>query len=286
MNLSSKAMLASLTIRQWTARKYDKKVSRDVANAHGSDIHMGRYNKSLLAKTALEEIQRVASQARADFYAHTLPWQDDGARVLTSSGYFDLAQKMRGHEGNWQPATERLFDNYDTYTNDARVSLNGLWKAEDYPTLGELRGKFGLDFRVRPLPEAEDFRVNLSSEDVRLIQNQITRSNDAAVKTAMTDVFERIRDVVSAMAGKLKTYKVTEDGVEGIFRDTLVTNVQDLLDVLPSLNLTDDARVTTFAQEMRKLVQYDAETLRESEHTRIQVAASADSILATMSGII
>ncbi len=34
MSIQDKAMLVSLTVRQWTARKYDKRVSHEVAKTH------------------------------------------------------------------------------------------------------------------------------------------------------------------------------------------------------------------------------------------------------------
>ena len=48
MNLSDRALLVQLSISQWTARKFDKKVTNDVANTHGVASSAGRYNKALL----------------------------------------------------------------------------------------------------------------------------------------------------------------------------------------------------------------------------------------------
>ena len=84
--LSTRAMLSGLTIRQWTARKLDKRVTAEVAATHGTDSHVGRYNKSLVAKESLAAIVAAANAARALHYARTLPWLDDGARILPAGG--------------------------------------------------------------------------------------------------------------------------------------------------------------------------------------------------------
>src|SRR5579859_6280593 len=67
-DLSNTAMLASLSIHQWSAKKYDKKVSQEVAANHGMrDSSLGRYNKSLIAKKALDKISKIAGAARTEF---------------------------------------------------------------------------------------------------------------------------------------------------------------------------------------------------------------------------
>ena len=68
-----RAMLVELTIRQWTARKHDRKVSREVDQGHGAQ-NAGRFNKQLIAKDALEKIAKKAGAIREFHYAHTLPW--------------------------------------------------------------------------------------------------------------------------------------------------------------------------------------------------------------------
>ena len=47
-NLATKAMLVDLSIRAWNARKFDKKITKEVAQRHGTTEKAGRYNKNLL----------------------------------------------------------------------------------------------------------------------------------------------------------------------------------------------------------------------------------------------
>ena len=41
-DLTSRAMLVELQVSQWTARKYDRKVSNEVAEQQGAEHDMGR----------------------------------------------------------------------------------------------------------------------------------------------------------------------------------------------------------------------------------------------------
>ncbi len=48
MNLSDRALLVQLSISQWTARKYDKRVTQQALTMNYASSDAGRFNKSLL----------------------------------------------------------------------------------------------------------------------------------------------------------------------------------------------------------------------------------------------
>jgi hypothetical protein len=280
--LNESAMLVSLSIRQWSAAKTDKKVTRDVAAQHGSDVSMGHYQKALLAKGALETIKRIAGETRTEFYRRTLPWLDDGARILTATGYLSTAEYVRSQQRAFDDAVSEFLGNYDALVADARVKLNGLFDPSDYPSCAQLKSKFGFTFGVRPMPEAQDFRADIGDEELARVKADLEADKDATIKTAMADVYGRMRDVVGKMAERLKAYNPDKPG-EAPFRDTLITNITDLLSVLPSLNLTGDSAIARFTSEIQEqLTKYSADELRANMFSRQDTARRADEILAKM----
>src|ERR1700758_1805880 len=102
-SLSTRAMLCSLSISMWSARKHDPEASEEIAFRHGARPDAGRYHKVLLPKEALAEIQKIVSEARQKHYFVTLPWGDDGYRVLPGAAYFDHAIKMRALSNRFHP---------------------------------------------------------------------------------------------------------------------------------------------------------------------------------------
>ena len=97
--ITERAMLAAVHISIWTAVKHDRKISRDVANQNGAHQGAGRYNKQLLrGAEKLDELRTLAGQVRQYFYKITLPWSDEGFRLLPSNLYFDLTARMREFE--------------------------------------------------------------------------------------------------------------------------------------------------------------------------------------------
>ena len=76
--LSQKAVLASIRISQWSARKVDKNATDEIHARNHAEPHAGRYNKLLIAREGLQKVQHVAGEARTFHYGMTQPWLDDG----------------------------------------------------------------------------------------------------------------------------------------------------------------------------------------------------------------
>src|SRR5216684_998322 len=246
--INESAMLVSLNISQWRAYKSDKKISNEVAKTHSSDPDMGKYRKSLLAREALASLQKIAGAARDDHYYLTLPWTDVGFRILSSAGYFKYNQTMKAHETAFWNEFRTVFQpNYNQYREDARVDLG----------------------------DAETARIKAEIET--RVQSQIA--------LAVKDIWTRLSSVVAKMSERLNAYTETENGVVGTFRDTLVTNIVELLDVVPLLNITSDPAIDQFCKRIRReLTAHSPEELRDSEIVRKDTARRADDILSQMSG--
>jgi hypothetical protein len=285
-NIADRAMLVNVSIRQFNPVKTDKKVTQEVATQHGSEVSMGRYAKSVVAKESLDTLRKLAGEIRQEHYRRTLPWAEDGARILTSAGYFAYAEYMRDAQAKWDPAVSEFLNSWDRYVSEARAKLGTLYDPSDYPSVRELRGKFEFRYAVRPVPTASDFRVSLGSEEVSAIRAEIQSTLDASVHNAMRDVWGRMRDVVGKMAERLRAYD-PNNASAAPFRDSLVSNITELLEVVPSLNLTGDAAVTDFAARIRQdLTGFDAQALRDNMFTREDVAQRAESIYNQMAAFI
>ncbi len=284
--INESAMLVSLNISQWRAYKSDKKISNEVAKTHSSDPDMGKYRKSLLAREALASLQKIAGAARDDHYYLTLPWTDVGFRILSSAGYFKYNQTMKAHETAFWNEFRTVFQpNYNQYREDARVKLNGLFNADEYPSAAEIEKKFAFVLTVDGIKEAADFRVDLGDAETARIKAEIETRVQSQIALAVKDIWTRLSSVVAKMSERLNAYTETENGVVGTFRDTLVTNIVELLDVVPLLNITSDPAIDQFCKRIRReLTAHSPEELRDSEIVRKDTARRADDILSQMSG--
>lgn len=283
-SLSSRAMLSSLSISMWSARKHDPDASEDIAVRNGAQADAGRYLKVLLPKKALADLQKIVSEARQEHYFITLPWDDNGYRVLPAAVYMDHTRKMHAHERRFNSAVDDLCVQFGSLVDEARVRLGGLFRREDYPATDELQSKFSFETKVMPLPDAGDFRVTLGDEEKQRIKRQITMSVEASLQVGTRELWHRLYEAVQHMADRLSAYKVTDDGVEHPFRDTVVTNLVKLVDVLPKLNITKDPELERLSEQVRTSLLVDPKELRQSDSTRTQTAKIASEIASRMAG--
>jgi hypothetical protein len=281
--LSSRAMLAGLSIRQWTARRLDKRVTEEVRQAHGASLDAGRYNKALVAKDSLAAIVSAANAARTAHYDRTLPWLDDGARILPAAGYIAYTEQLRTVRGDFESAVEAFVSNYPVFVDDAKSRLNGLFNADDYPHASDIRNRFAFAVRILPMPDARDFRVQLADGQADQIRQEVETATREALDHAMRDAWQRIAETVGRMVDRLNAYRPAIGGnkAEGIFRDSLVDNVRELVALLPSFNLTADQALDSITRRMEsELCQHGADDLRESDALRADTAKAAESIMA------
>lgn len=280
--ITDKAMLAKLKISRWSASKHDKSITEEVAKKHGADPTMGRYSKRLIAKERLEEIHQIATRARHHHYENTLPWLDDGARILPAANYFDYMREQNDLKAKFEQAVAGFAREYPAYVAEAKASLNGLFNPADYPDAADIARLFSMATDIDPMPEAEDFRVALSDEENARIRDSIQGRLDQAVEGAMQDVWQRMFESVERMVDRLKNYQVDPKGkVKNTFRDSLVGNIRELVELLPKLNITGNNLLEDMRHRLNdELCQIEPSVLREDATTRKTVAENAEAILA------
>lgn len=284
-NLNERAMLMRLSIHQWSAQRKDKRISAEVAQRHGADETMGRYTKNLIAREALESISTLSSQIVTAWRKWTLPWLDGGMRILPSPHFFKANTEVKELIHKREAEVSNFLASYEDHVEKARRALNGMFDPTDYPSIAQLRRAFDVEFDVFPIPSGEDFRVPLG-DDQGEVQRQIDAAVARALELATRDAWQRIHTVVDRMVDRLNAYNVDPGTgkVISTFRDSLVENIRDLVELLPGLNVAGDADLDAMRDRLEKqLCTFDADLLRTSEDLRAKVADQAAAILSEVS---
>jgi hypothetical protein len=287
--IHDKAMLVTLSVSAWTARKFDRSATEETIKSADATADAGRFNKLLVEKSALAPLEKIAGSARNAHYSLTMPWSDSGARLLPAAVYLDYQAKMRAFREDYAAAVEVFVTGYEAHKEAARKQLGNLFKDSDYPTLGDVRRRFGMSVAIDPVPAGEDFRVSLGDAQAAMIRAEIEQRAASQLESAMRDLYQRVADVTGRMAERLTAYKPGEKGqrAEGTFKDSLVGNVRELAALLPALNVTGDPRLNAIAKRMEsELIQHDATELREDLEARKSVADAAAAILADVSDLL
>lgn len=271
--LTEKALLVTLNICQWSAKKFDKKATQEVNDNHGA-TDAGRFNKALIAKDHLQEIQKLANEARTFHYANTLPWGDNGERLLPSSNYFEYTAAMARYKNQFDGLVREFCRAYPQMIDEARVRLNGLFNPSDYPA--NVADKFEIKKNFMPVPASADFRLNLNSQEVETLRANIEDEIGRRFAAAQQDIYARIADQLKRMHERLKDSKA-------VFRNTLFENLRELCDLLPRLNLGNDPNITALTQEL-KAIYTDPDAVRKDTRLRADKAAQVEDILHRMGG--
>lgn len=281
--LSESAFLASVKISQWEGRKLDRKVTGKATQDHGAKDDAGRFNKQLLDKEAFKHITRAVSKARDFHESHTLPWQDNGTRILSAVGFVEYQAGLAAIRQEFESAVAAFIVAYPKHVEDAPARLGKMFNAADFPDADEIKNLFGFKVKLSHIPDAADFRVQIPAGQAAAIRAEIEASAKEALAGAMREAFERVAGAVGHMAERLKAYRPASgkgDKSEGVFRDSLVTNVAELAALLPSLNLTGDPKLAEIAENMKALCKLNAEQLRADDSTRAKTAAAAAALVA------
>ena len=280
--LSERAMLVTLNISQWTARKLDRAETTALNRSHGLNIEAARVNKNLFPlSTPLERVQQVTGAIRKDFTRRTLPWGIDGVNILKASAYVEFTQVVNGWHADYDAAVDAFLDAYPVLLDEARVLLGSLYKQEDYPSVAAIRQRFGFAIRFMPVPDKQDWRIDVGDDARRRLEEDISQRIAETETTAMTEAWRRIHDVIAHAQERLRN-------PEAIFRDSLVDNAIELCGVLPGLNITDDPALEKARQQLEgTLAPYRANKspLRDNPTLRADAAAKLAGIMDKMGGL-
>jgi len=284
--IQNSAMLVDLNISVWTGRKMDKKVSDEIDAAKNTKAKGGNYHKKLLAGTQkLDNLQKLVGMIRTWHYAQTLPWSDGGSRLLPMKNFFDYKAILNDYEDQFNDAVSSFLAEYPTLVSAAAFQLGDLFDAEEYPVVDKLEGKFKFKYVFLPVPEVGDFRIDVSEAGKAELQEQYQKFYDDRLNEAMKDTWERLHECLKHMSDKLSNAEVPRETKEGLnhtklFRDSLITNANELCELLTKLNVTNDVKLEKARQALEAAINGTrADDLRKSDELRLQTKARVDEIL-------
>ena len=286
ISIGSSAMLVELSISSWTARKLDKKVSAEVDVAKNTKVSAVNVNKNLMAGTGvLDKIIKYAAGARAWHVAQTLPWSDNGSRLLPMSNFMAYKEQSAVMEDNFNALVDKFVDSYPELISAAAFQLGDLFDRNEYPDVNSLKNRFKFNYSFFPVPNAGDFRVDINEEAKAEIIANCNKAHQDRLENAMKDAWKRLHDCLERMSDRLTVDIVKdEDGNSShemrVFRDTLMENAIEMVDMLKHLNITKDPNMEQARQALKSAISnYDLDDLRSSMTARNAVKTQVDAIL-------
>lgn len=274
-SISSSAMLVELNISVWTGRKFDKQVSAEIDVQKHTTTRVVNAHKNLTAdEPNFQAIGKYAGNARTFHYFSTMPWSDSGLRLLTTAMYFDYQQKISEMEQEFYQLVTIAVADWDNMIHRARTKLGDLFNIEDYPSKDDIASKYRFSVKFAPVPDVGDWRVDVGNEAMQYLNECHAKAQRENIESAYKDVWDRTHEALASMSAKLSGNK------KQIFRDTLVSNVRDMVELLDKFNITGDETMRRARIKLEDVMSgITPDALREDDDLRLDTKSKVDALL-------
>lgn len=265
--LSNRAMLVSVKISQWAGRKTDVMATEKVRTTFNTGAKAGNYSKRLLpGSSELQEISALSGTIRKYFHSQTLPWMTDGSRIISSANFLPFVSEMKKLQQEFDSAVTGFLAAYPKLKKDAEISLGSLYNPEEYPE--NIKERFGIEIIYSPMPESRDFRTEISETEKKRFESKMREVEQVAMK----ECWNRLYEVVSTASEKLKS-------PDAVFRDSLIENIKEMVDLLPRLNISNDKNLEKMRKEIESKVSgIDLKEVRKDADKRKEASDSLKKI--------
>ena len=287
-SISSSAMLVEFGFSCWGTVKKDKAATKAIANGTGAAEDSVQGSKDIMSNEKLDKIRKHGANKRNQIhYKLTLPWSDQGQRLLPTTRQADYIYKMSEAEQEYWVLVNDFLADYDFNVSQRQANaqnLGTLWRAEDYPPADELRKKFGWTVVRLPLGESGDFRLDIAAEAQDVIKQQYETHYANVVQGAMGDLWKRVHDNLTTLLSNLALKDGESDAkgnqVFGKMSESVFQTSLDMIGMLRDYNLTGDTQMMATADRLENMLYgMNTEVIKSSETLRIDKAAEVKNLI-------
>ena len=269
-------MVVNMTIGKWTGFRHDREATDQTTEAQHAQHGASRVNKRLLPKEAFKGVNAAAARLGQVHNFYTLPWGDDGSRLLPVRMFFKYTEAVNAAKDAYAEAASNFARAYPLLVVSAKEFLGDMYREEEYPPAEDVEHRFYASIRTFPMPRSGDFRVDVGEGELKKLQKELEAHTKEAVRTASAAVWERVRKIVEHIRDTLAD-------PDKIFRNSMLEHAHEICEMLPELNITNDPRLDKMQKAILKdLGALDAVALRKDMDYRKESAAKADKLMTTL----
>lgn len=221
----------------------------------------------------------------------SLPFGDEGSRLIPTSTYFGYTQKMQDYIRRLEALKQVIVTNWATLvTNDINARNTALHNQgkpmiateADYPTASQIEARLYVKWYPEPVSTSNDFRFDVPDDLKAALDSQL----EEYIESAGKELYVRMLDPVSAFVEKMNRY----NGEKGQrWHDSFVENLAGLQADLAPLNINDDPGVMEFLKKIDDIVRPYALTpaaLKEDHVARAAMKAKFAALEADLKGYV
>ena len=151
-------------------------------------------------------------------------------------------------QSKWEDLARLCMREYEWEISNAQTKLGDFFHRDEYPSVSALTNKFS--FRLSYIPLADDFRTDVGAE------------GNEQIKAHYQEYYSETKKV---------------------FRDTLVDNVIDMIDLMNVCNITNDAQMSEIAKQLDNALRgVTPDALRDDDYLRAETKRKVDDAIAQL----
>lgn len=278
-SLAERAVLVRLKRSMFQPYAYDEGATASIELKTGIK-NAGRFNKRLLLDCYdLKDTNAAFNDVYDYVNRNTVPWLDDGVRMLPSHLYFDFTQGVRELIAAAEGKARNLASKWDLHVARDMQRLGELANITDYPS--DIASKYSIALKFMPVPSTSDFRVQISESDKESLNSAIAEAEAGISKHLITEMLAPVRKAVEKLSIPIGQEK-------SIFRDSLINNIMEQVQRAKKLNISGDPAITALVDEINAAISGYAQAqdrLREDVGARADAQAKLSDIMSKMSGL-
>jgi hypothetical protein len=266
-----------------TQRKLSDAQTKQAADAFDASTDLVKASKRLIDTThpAYRAATAIKSQAQAYWRGLTLPYPQEGIRLIRQQDVAGFEDKMREFKDQLAAASSNLQLEYESIKAAAREKLGQLYNPNDYPAT--LENVFAITWEYPPI-EPPRYLMNFNPELYAQEQSRIQQRFENAVALAEDAFAEQLSEMVSHLIERLTD---APDGQPKIFKATAIDNFKEFYENFRRMNVRSNPQLESLISQANNLVSgVTAKEVRNSKALRQNLTHQMGELQTTLSTLI
>jgi len=266
-----------------TQRKLSDAQTKQAADTFHAATDLVTASKRLIdtKNTTYRVLTTLKSQAAAYWRAVTLPYPQDGVRLIKQADIGAFEDRMREYKEQLVAAAANLQLEYETLKTAAREKLGDLYNPADYPA--SLDGVFDLRWEYPPV-EPPNYLMTFNPELYQQEQQRVQHRFETAVVMAENAFAEQLQDMISHLIERLTD---EPDGTKKTFKVSAIENFKEFYENFQDMNVRSNAQLERLIRQANELVSgIDVKDLRKNTNLRQNLTQQMGAVKTALDSLI
>ena len=251
MSIHELALCISCNISQVKMRKLDRPTTNEICTLKNASRGTAKVWKELYSREMRMKIETPANALRGLINDYSHPWIERVKRIIPTPLYEKIQPHLALAKENVEQSHDYFCSNYGEMKDAGRNTLGDMHNETDYPSEASIRSYFRCIVEVTEVPiQVPSGSLHaLLSDSLSHDKDELKKVFEAAEKQNLERVTQacavRVSDSLTAVIDRIaiKHGGKKVGGKSPTYRDSLIGNIYDLVQILPELNLANDPTI-------------------------------------------